>query len=61
MGSADGLSPGEQSTRYIAYDGRVSGRYRFHRDPDVLNSASAPATSATWTGCSMRTARCSIG
>ncbi len=26
----------EQSTRYIAYDARLGGRYRFHRDPDVL-------------------------
>jgi thymidylate synthase ThyX len=29
----------EQSTRYINYDSRLDGRYRFHRDPDVLNSA----------------------
>src|SRR5690349_6427936 len=28
----------EQSTRYIAYDSRLGGRYRFHRDPDVLAS-----------------------
>ena len=28
----------EQSTRYIAYDARVSGRYRFHRDTDLLRS-----------------------
>jgi thymidylate synthase ThyX len=28
----------EQSTRYIAYDARLGGRYRFHRDPDVLGS-----------------------
>ena len=28
----------EQSTRYIAYDARVSGRYRFHRDADILRS-----------------------
>ena len=28
----------EQSTRYIRYDERLGGRYRFHRDPDVLNS-----------------------
>ncbi len=26
----------EQSTRYIAYDSRLGGRYRFHRDPEVL-------------------------
>ncbi len=29
----------EQSTRYIAYDSRPSGRYRYYRDPDVLGSA----------------------
>ena len=28
----------EQSTRYIAYDVRLGGRYRFHRDPQVLGS-----------------------
>jgi len=28
----------EQSTRYIRYDERLGGRYRFFRDPDVLNS-----------------------
>ena len=28
----------EQSTRYIAYDTRIGGRYRFHRDPEVLGS-----------------------
>ena len=28
----------EQSTRYIAYDSRPSGRYRYYRDPDVLAS-----------------------
>jgi len=28
----------EQSTRYIAYDARIGGRYRYHRDPDVLSS-----------------------
>lgn len=26
----------EQSTRYIAYDSRLGGRFRYHRDPDVL-------------------------
>jgi len=29
----------EQSTRYIAYDARIGGRYRFHRDPEVLMSS----------------------
>ncbi len=28
----------EQSTRYIPYDERVGGRYRYHRDPEVLGS-----------------------
>ena len=28
----------EQSTRYIAYDARIGGRYRFHRDPGILGS-----------------------
>jgi thymidylate synthase ThyX len=28
----------EQSTRYIAYDARIGGRYRFYRDPEVLGS-----------------------
>src|SRR3954451_18184885 len=29
----------EQSTRYIAYDTRIGGRYRFYRDPELLGSA----------------------
>ena len=29
----------EQSTRYIAYDDRPGGRFRYYRDPDVLSSA----------------------
>lgn len=28
----------EQSTRYIPYDDRLGGRYRYHRDPEVLAS-----------------------
>ncbi|MBI2703988.1 MAG: FAD-dependent thymidylate synthase [Actinobacteria bacterium] len=28
----------EQSTRYIAYDSRVGGRYRYYRDPDITMS-----------------------
>ena len=28
----------EQSTRYIAYDARIGGRYRYYRDPAVLTS-----------------------
>jgi thymidylate synthase ThyX len=26
----------EQSTRYIAYDSRLGGRYRYYRDPEIL-------------------------
>jgi thymidylate synthase ThyX len=26
----------EQSTRYLAYDGKVDGRYRYYRDPTIL-------------------------
>ena len=29
----------EQSTRYIAYDVRLGGRYRYYRDPAVLGSS----------------------
>ena len=29
----------EQSTRYIAYDSRIGGRYRYYRDPLVLGSS----------------------
>jgi thymidylate synthase ThyX len=29
----------EQSTRYIAYDSRIGGRYRYHRDPAVVGSS----------------------
>ncbi len=29
----------EQSTRYIAYDQRLGGRYRYYRDSEVLNSS----------------------
>ncbi len=28
----------EQTTRYIAYDARLGGRYRYYRDPEVLDS-----------------------
>ncbi|MCY3951777.1 MAG: FAD-dependent thymidylate synthase [bacterium] len=29
----------EQSTRYVAYDARLGGRYRYYRDPDILGSS----------------------
>ena len=28
----------EQSTRYVAYDARLGGRYRYCRDPDIMRS-----------------------
>lgn len=28
----------EQSTRYIAYDQRLGGRYRYYRDPEIMSS-----------------------
>ena len=28
----------EQSTRYLSYDTRIDGRYRYHRDPELLSS-----------------------
>jgi thymidylate synthase ThyX len=28
----------EQSTRYIGYDARLEGRYRYYRDPDICSS-----------------------
>src|SRR5947209_13916717 len=29
----------EQSTRYIAYDSRTGGRFRYYRDPEMLRSS----------------------
>lgn len=29
----------EQSTRYLAYDERVQGRFRYHRPPSIMNSS----------------------
>ena len=29
----------EQSTRYVSYDSRLGGRYRYYRDPAILGSA----------------------
>ncbi|MDH3755330.1 MAG: FAD-dependent thymidylate synthase [Acidimicrobiia bacterium] len=29
----------EQSTRYISYDARIGGRYRYYRDPEVMRSS----------------------
>ena len=43
----------EQSTRYIEYDSRLGGRYRYYRPPEVLRVASsARATSNRSTSCS---------
>ena len=52
----------EQCTRYIAYDARLGGRYRYYRDRrGAASRRSAPATSATWTACSTRTAELLAG
>ncbi|MGI8575064.1 MAG: FAD-dependent thymidylate synthase [Egibacteraceae bacterium] len=37
----------EQSTRYIAYDDRPDGRYRYYRDPDVMASSHAASYERT--------------
>ena len=50
----------EQSTRYIPYDTRLSsGRYRYYRDTEVLDSPLGRDTSVTWTECSTPTGSCS--
>jgi hypothetical protein len=46
----------EQSTRYVAYDTRLGGRYRYFRDPQVLASSMGTRTWAISTGCSTPTA-----
>jgi len=33
-----GLSPLEKSTRYVRFDDKVSGKYRYYRDPQILKS-----------------------
>ena len=49
----------EQSTRYIAYNNRLdNGHYRYFRPPEILDSPSVPASSATWTASSTPTASC---
>ena len=40
----------EQSTRYIPYDDRPGGRYRYYRDPDVMASRHAEAYEAVLDG-----------
>ena len=40
----------EQSTRYIAYDDKPGGRYRYYRDPDIMSSEHADAYTATMDG-----------
>jgi thymidylate synthase ThyX len=37
----------EQSTRYIPYDDKPGGRYRYYRDPDIAASPHATAYTAT--------------
>ena len=45
----------EQSTRYISYDHRLGGRYRYYRDPDVLRSTFGTRYVGTWIACSTPT------
>ena len=45
----------EQSTRYIGYDTRLGGRYRFYRDPDILSSPLGTRYVATWIASSTPT------
>ena len=40
----------EQSTRYIAYDDKPDGRYRYYRDPDIMASEHATAYVETMDG-----------
>ena len=40
----------EQSTRYIAYDDKPGGRFRYYRDPDVMASGHAEAYEHTLDG-----------
>ena len=50
----------EQSTRYIPYDRRLGGRYRYYRDRAMLArvARSRGATSPTWTRSSTPTPAC---
>ena len=48
----------EKSTRYVGYDSRLDGRYRYFRPPEVMSSPWAPATWATSTACSTPTPSC---
>ncbi len=36
-----GISPLEKSTRYVAFDRRVDGRYAYYRPPELMNSPHA--------------------
>jgi len=33
-----GLSPLEKSTRYVRFDDKIDGQYRYYKDPDVMRS-----------------------
>jgi thymidylate synthase ThyX len=37
----------EQSTRYVPYDDKPGGRYRYYRDPDIMRSSHAEAYEQT--------------
>jgi len=36
-----GLSPLEKSTRYVWFDEKIDGKYRYYRDPKIMSSQSA--------------------
>ena len=48
----------EQSTRYIPYDSRLGGRYRYWRDPEIARSPLGRVTWPTSTCSSTRTPAC---
>lgn len=42
-----GLSPLEKSTRYVAFNRKVNGRYRYYREPSIMASQHADRYEAT--------------
>ena len=34
-----GISPLEKSTRYVFFDEKVNGKYKYYRDPDIMSSS----------------------
>ncbi len=42
-----GIDPLEKSTRYVAFNRQVAGRYRYYREPEIMASAHAARYEAT--------------